>query len=80
MSMTVPGFMDTLNGCGLALSQGVGSDFNPGWSSQEAAPLVGAPTPASELGDVWLHAMGPRLPGLTVAAQKIGKVLECWQM
>ena len=31
-------------------------------------PLV--TVPACELEDYWLHAMGPRLPGLTMAAKK----------
>ena len=56
-----------LNSCGLALSQGDESDFHPrcNW---EQLPLVTAP--AWELGEDWLHAMGPHLLRLTLAAQK----------
>ena len=57
-----------LNSCGQALSQGDGSDFHPWWGN---SPLVTAP--AWELEDDWLHATGPRLSGLTMAAQKSWK-------
>ena len=56
-----------LNSCGHALSQGAGSDFPPRYN-WEATPL-GYIVPAWEFGEDWLHAMGPHLPRLTMAAQ-----------
>ena len=55
--------MDVLSSCGHALSQGDGTE--------KQLPLVTGPV--GELGDDWLHAMGPHLPKLTMAAQKSWK-------
>ena len=35
--------------------------------------VTGRPLPLEELGDDWLHAMGPHLPRLTLAVQ------QCWK-
>ena len=55
-----------LSSCGPALSQGDGSDFHPRWDWEATPPVIG---PVGDLGDDWLHAMGPHLPRLTMAAQ-----------
>ena len=62
--------IDMLNSCGHALSQGMGVTSTHDATGRQL-PLVIAP--ARELGDVWLHAMGPCLPGLTMAAQESWK-------
>ena len=56
-----------LNSCGHALSQGAGSDFPPRYNWEATPPdyIV----PAWEFGEDWLHAMGPHLSRLTMAAQ-----------
>ena len=55
---------------GQALSQGDGSDFQ--WRCNWEATPPGS-GPAWELGDDWLHAKGPYLPRLTLAAQQSWK-------
>ena len=61
--------MDMLNSCDHALSQGDGGDFDPGCNWEATPTGYSACVRAWR----WLtphHAMGPRLPGLTLAAQK----------
>ena len=52
--------------CHHALSQGVGVTSTLDGTGKQLPLVTG---PVGELGDDWLHAMGPHLPGLTMAAQ-----------
>ena len=54
-----------LNSCGHAL-RGMGMTSTQDIPGKQLPLVTG---PAGELGDDWLHAMGPHLPGLTMAAQ-----------
>ena len=60
------GFMDVLSSCGHALSRGMGPNSTQDGTGKQLPLVTG---PVGERGDDWLHAMGPHLPRLTMAAQ-----------